>query len=158
MFKWPWSHPCLWQPSFPSCPATSELLPKYVMNLSLFTRRTLGVVCVALISLYLLLYWRNSKPTAAKPPGAPAFQRTVVAVGDLHGDYPNMVEVLQMSGVVSKNGSWTRNADYFVQTGDIVDRCVHTCQTTATRKLKTTETLAHEEVMIPSRCTATWKT
>lgn len=46
----------------------------------------------------------------------------IVAVGDLHGDYDNALEVLQMADVVDANGSWTGNVDYFVQTGDIVDR------------------------------------
>ncbi|KIO20464.1 hypothetical protein M407DRAFT_81550 [Tulasnella calospora MUT 4182] len=54
--------------------------------------------------------------------GEPAFQRTIVAVGDLHGDYPNMMTVLKMAKVVSENGTWTGNVDYLVQTGDIVDR------------------------------------
>ncbi|KAG8892953.1 hypothetical protein FRC01_013857, partial [Tulasnella sp. 417] len=47
---------------------------------------------------------------------------TIVAVGDLHGDYPNMMTVLKMAKVVSENGTWTGNVDYLVQTGDIVDR------------------------------------
>ncbi|KAG8890427.1 histone acetyltransferase [Tulasnella sp. 332] len=49
-------------------------------------------------------------------------QRTVVAVGDIHGDLPNLLAVLKMSGVVNENGEWSGMADYFVQTGDSLDR------------------------------------
>jgi hypothetical protein len=37
---------------------------------------------------------------------------------------PNARKVLEMAGVVDKNGKWSGNVDYFVQTGDIVDRYV----------------------------------
>jgi hypothetical protein len=50
------------------------------------------------------------------------FTRRIVAVGDLHGDLPNARKVLQMTNVVDENGDWTGNVDYFVQTGDIIDR------------------------------------
>lgn len=50
------------------------------------------------------------------------FVRHIVAVGDLHGDLPNARRVLQFSGVVDDFGNWTGHADYFVQTGDIIDR------------------------------------
>jgi len=50
------------------------------------------------------------------------FVRHIVAVGDLHGDMPNARRVLQFSGVVDEYGNWTGHADFFVQTGDIIDR------------------------------------
>lgn len=50
------------------------------------------------------------------------YVRRMVAVGDLHGDYDNALKVFQMADVVDANGSWTGNVDYFVQTGDIIDR------------------------------------
>jgi len=50
------------------------------------------------------------------------FVRHIVAVGDLHGDFPNARKVLQFSGVVDDFGNWTGHADFFVQTGDIIDR------------------------------------
>lgn len=50
------------------------------------------------------------------------FVRRIVAVGDLHGDYPNALKVLQMSHVVDAQGNWTGDVDFFVQTGDIIDR------------------------------------
>ena len=50
------------------------------------------------------------------------FSRRIVAVGDLHGDFPNALKVLRMTGVVDANGDWTGHVDWFVQTGDIIDR------------------------------------
>lgn len=50
------------------------------------------------------------------------FVRRVVAVGDLHGDFGNTQKVLEMSGVIDKEGKWTGQVDFFVQTGDIIDR------------------------------------
>jgi hypothetical protein len=35
------------------------------------------------------------------------FTRHIVAVGDMHGDYPNALRVLQFSGVVDEKGDWT---------------------------------------------------
>jgi len=50
------------------------------------------------------------------------FTRHVVAVGVLHGDLPNARRVLQFSGVTDDRGDWGGNVDFFVQTGDIIDR------------------------------------
>lgn len=51
-----------------------------------------------------------------------AFVRRIVAVGDLHGDFGNARKVLEMSGVADEGGKWTGQVDFFVQTGDIIDR------------------------------------
>ncbi|KAF8150019.1 Metallo-dependent phosphatase-like protein [Crassisporium funariophilum] len=50
------------------------------------------------------------------------FTRHIVAVGDLHGDLPNARRVLQFSSVVDERGHWSGDVDFFVQTGDIIDR------------------------------------
>ncbi|KXN84765.1 hypothetical protein AN958_12192 [Leucoagaricus sp. SymC.cos] len=50
------------------------------------------------------------------------FTRHIVAVGDLHGDFPNARRVLQFSGVTDEFGDWSGHVDFFVQTGDIIDR------------------------------------
>ena len=52
----------------------------------------------------------------------PRYTRRIVAVGDLHGDYPNTLRVLQMADVVDEEGNWSGKVDLFVQTGDIIDR------------------------------------
>ena len=51
------------------------------------------------------------------------FIRHIVAVGDLHGDLPNARRVLEFSGVTDEFGDWSGDVDFFVQTGDIIDRC-----------------------------------
>lgn len=53
-----------------------------------------------------------------------SFRRRIVAVGDLHGDLHNAYKVLNMAGVVDAEGDWSGDVDFFVQTGDIIDRCV----------------------------------
>ncbi|CAL1716644.1 unnamed protein product [Somion occarium] len=58
----------------------------------------------------------------SKFPPTPRYTRKIVAVGDLHGDMPNARSVLQMAGVVDRQGNWTGDVDIFVQTGDIIDR------------------------------------
>ncbi len=52
------------------------------------------------------------------------YSRHIVAVGDLHGDYPSASKVLQFSGVTDENDDWAGGVDFFVQTGDIIDRFV----------------------------------
>ncbi|KAI0775197.1 Metallo-dependent phosphatase-like protein [Trametes elegans] len=61
-----------------------------------------------------------SDPDSAPVEGQ--FTRKIVAVGDLHGDLPNAHKVLQMAGVVDDDGNWSGEVDFFVQTGDIIDR------------------------------------
>ena len=51
------------------------------------------------------------------------FSRHIVAVGDLHGDLSNARRVLDFSGVIDEFGDWSGDVDFFVQTGDIIDRC-----------------------------------
>ena len=50
------------------------------------------------------------------------FSRRIVAVGDLHGDLSNARRVLDFSGVIDEYGDWSGDIDFFVQTGDIIDR------------------------------------
>ena len=50
------------------------------------------------------------------------FTRHIVAVGDLHGDLANAERVLRFAGVVDDFGDWSGDVDFFVQTGDIIDR------------------------------------
>mmetsp|Transcript_1874 Transcript_1874/g.3904 ORF Transcript_1874/g.3904 Transcript_1874/m.3904 type:complete len:389 (+) Transcript_1874:40-1206(+) len=46
----------------------------------------------------------------------------LVAVGDLHGDFENAMQVLQFSQVIDAEGHWIGGTAHLVQTGDIVDR------------------------------------
>ena len=46
----------------------------------------------------------------------------VVAIGDVHGAYPEFLAVLRMAGLVDEKGHWTGGRTHLVQTGDILDR------------------------------------
>lgn len=46
----------------------------------------------------------------------------IVAIGDLHGDYDNYLETLQLAGLVNRRGRWSGGTAHLVQTGDIPDR------------------------------------
>ncbi len=46
----------------------------------------------------------------------------IVAVGDVHGDFDRLVEVLRDAGVVDRRNRWTGGATHLVQTGDVLDR------------------------------------
>gem|GEM_PF-178661 len=46
----------------------------------------------------------------------------IVAIGDLHGDYENYLEVLRIAGLIDKRGKWSAGKTHLVQTGDIPDR------------------------------------
>ena len=46
----------------------------------------------------------------------------VVAIGDLHGDYGQYINVMQSAGLIDKGGKWSGGKTHLVQTGDITDR------------------------------------
>ena len=46
----------------------------------------------------------------------------VVAIGDLHGDYNQYINVMQSAGLLDKKGKWSGGKTHLVQTGDITDR------------------------------------
>jgi hypothetical protein len=48
----------------------------------------------------------------------------VVAVGDVHGGYDNLVAVLRMAGLVDEKAHWSGGKAHLVQTGDLLDRGV----------------------------------
>src|SRR5687768_16003412 len=54
--------------------------------------------------------------TAAQTP------RRVVAIGDVHGAYEQLVGVLTRAGLLDSKGRWAGGAVTLVQTGDFTDR------------------------------------
>ena len=46
----------------------------------------------------------------------------VIAIGDIHGDYKALTEVLRSAGVIDGKGHWTGGTTHIVQAGDILDR------------------------------------
>jgi hypothetical protein len=79
----------------------------------------LGVIAALCIVAYILLLG-PSRPSHYNHTSG--FERRIVALGDLHGDLPNALTALKMSGVISEDRKWTGNIDFLVQTGDIIDR------------------------------------
>src|SRR6185369_5759096 len=52
----------------------------------------------------------------------------VVAIGDVHGDYQRLVELLRTAALVNAKGAWTGGATHLVLDGDFVDRGDHSAQ------------------------------
>jgi hypothetical protein len=73
------------------------------------------------ISILLILVcagfaWGRPKKVPAAPPD------TVVAIGDVHGDFDDFVAILQHTGLIDKQNHWTGGKTTFVQVGDLLDR------------------------------------
>ena len=82
-------------------------------------------VCVfprqACIALLLLLVsavpgWAGPAKALVEPP------ETVVAIGDVHGDFDDFVAILQRTGLIDKQNHWTGGKTTLVQVGDLLDR------------------------------------
>ena len=50
----------------------------------------------------------------------------VVAIGDVHGAYPQLVALLQQAGLIDASRRWIGGTASLVQTGDVVDRGAQT--------------------------------
>jgi Calcineurin-like phosphoesterase len=46
----------------------------------------------------------------------------IIAIGDVHGAFPQFVSILQRTGLIDQNLNWTGGQTTFVQVGDILDR------------------------------------
>lgn len=62
------------------------------------------------------LVWAGSSKTSADAP------ESVVAIGDVHGDFDDFVAILQRTGLIDKQNHWTGGKTTFVQVGDLLDR------------------------------------
>jgi len=54
--------------------------------------------------------------------------RRIVAIGDIHGDYQRLVELLRTAALIDPRNTWTGGATHLVLTGDFVDRGDHSAQ------------------------------
>lgn len=63
-------------------------------------------------------------PVHRDPVPEPHYERKIVGIGDLHGDLPNALKVLQMTGVIDEHAHWTGDVDFLVQTGDIIGEII----------------------------------
>jgi hypothetical protein len=48
--------------------------------------------------------------------------KKIIAIGDLHGDYENFIEILKGVKLVDESLHWIGGEIHFVQTGDVLDR------------------------------------
>jgi hypothetical protein len=71
--------------------------------------KLLPLVCVAV--LVFSMAWPLPAPTGR-----------VVAIADIHGDFDDLVAILQRAGLIDANRHWTARNTTLVQTGDMVDR------------------------------------
>jgi hypothetical protein len=46
----------------------------------------------------------------------------IVAVGDIHGDYEQLVTVLKLAGIIDDQANWSGGKTHLVQVGDVLDR------------------------------------
>jgi len=80
------------------------------MNTKFLLRSSLVLLCLVL--------------AAAAPAAEQRFSDVdrVIAVGDVHGDYHDLVDVLQRAGVLSEQVAWSGGRTRLVLVGDLVDR------------------------------------
>jgi len=69
------------------------------------------VCCLLLVSATV-----PASTAAAQDPG-----RRIVAIGDVHGTYESLVDVLSVTGLVDGNLAWSGGDSVLVQTGDLLD-------------------------------------
>jgi hypothetical protein len=60
--------------------------------------------------------WAGPTNTPAGPP------ESVVAIGDVHGDFENFVVILRRTGLTNQQNHWAGGKTTFVQVGDLLDR------------------------------------
>src|ERR1051326_6057847 len=46
----------------------------------------------------------------------------IVAIGDIHGDYEQLLNMLRLAKVVDMDGKWVGGKTHLVQVGDLIDR------------------------------------
>ena len=69
-----------------------------------------------MVLLSVGLAWAKPKKTSAEP------SESLVAIGDVHGDFDDFVAILQHTGLIDKQNHWTGGKTTFVQAGDLLDR------------------------------------
>ena len=80
----------------------------------IYPRRAFISLLVVLVSAGLA--WAKPNKTPALP------SESLVAIGDVHGDFDDFVSILQRIGLIDKQNHWTGGKTTFVQTGDLLDR------------------------------------
>jgi hypothetical protein len=74
---------------------------------------------------YLLVLSLTAAPAILRASDIPCIWtgvEKIIAIGDLHGDCDNFVEILKGTGLVDEGLHWAAGTTHFIQTGDILDR------------------------------------
>src|SRR2546427_1237379 len=80
--------------------------------------------CVSILLLFFLFFVLFGPALVGqdKAPTEAAAANSVVAIGDVHGDFDDFVTILQKAGLIDEQHHWTGNKTTFVQVGDLLDR------------------------------------
>src|SRR4029077_15740510 len=86
--------------------------------------RYLTMAVVAVLVLSSRAPGRDSRNRPAQDQGAGIWTGIdrIVAVGDVHGDYDQLVAVLRSAGLIDESGNWSGGKTHLVQNGDVLDR------------------------------------
>jgi len=77
--------------------------------------------CVSILLLFFFFVLFG--PVLAGQDKAPTeTSNSVVAIGDVHGDFDDFVTILQKAGLIDEQHHWTGSKTNFVQVGDLLDR------------------------------------
>ncbi len=93
--------------------------------MSCLPRRRLSPLCFALAVAAVGLATAPASLAAAPGDGAPwryAGVERVVAIGDVHGSYEPLVELLRAAGLIDEALAWSGGKAHLVMLGDLVDR------------------------------------
>ncbi|MGH8308183.1 MAG: metallophosphoesterase [Steroidobacteraceae bacterium] len=77
-----------------------------------------------ILASWLYALWLVSASVAADADRVYSWERVerVVAFGDVHGAYPELISLLQTAGVIDENLRWKAGATHLVSLGDLLDR------------------------------------
>ncbi|MBV9625626.1 MAG: metallophosphoesterase [Acidobacteria bacterium] len=69
-----------------------------------------------MIAALVVACWAGTVPAPAKS------QESLIAIGDVHGDFDDFVGILQHTSLIDKQNHWTGSNITLVQVGDLLDR------------------------------------
>jgi Calcineurin-like phosphoesterase len=70
----------------------------------------------------LILLWLSLAGWAGTPPAPASASESLIAIGDVHGDFDDFVAILQHTSLIDKQNHWTGGKTTLVQVGDLLDR------------------------------------
>src|SRR5438309_9621750 len=74
--------------------------------------------CIVILLFLVLIALARAVPQKTSAGQA----ETVIAIGDVHGDFDDFVSVLQRTGIIDSQHHWSGKNATFVQVGDLLDR------------------------------------